>query len=331
MVIDHMISNYLSNSDTEEEKEILLLWLNEKEENRSKFKETYDLWLYSNALLTDDKEMKTALSRLNKRISLSSKRTLSMHSFSLHLIRIAAAICLLLSVGYIGYQVGVDKKETVVTMNKLLTGDNVKGQYVLPDGSTVWLNANSLLEYPETFSGKKRVVQLQGEALFEVKKDTKNPFVVQAGGMDIEVLGTCFLVQNYPNKPTIEAVLVNGSVKIEGDYFPESQILKPGQLITYNKNTAQTDINKVNTVDYTNWIHSKLVFDKTNLADIIINLEKWYNITIKASPELATNIHMSFTVRRESIEEVLKYISLTTPIVYKWEDNVLHLSPPNKK
>lgn len=326
MDIDETIGKYLNNSATKEEKEILLVWLEAKEENRNKFKEMYDLWLYSNALLTDNKDMEAALARLNERTSLASKRTVSVRLFSFHVMRVAAAILLLFSAGYVGYYLKGNEEETVITMNKLLTGDNNKGQYVLPDGSTVWLNANSVLEYPDTFTGKKRMVRLKGEALFEVKKDTSNPFVVQTGGMDIEVLGTCFLVQNYPDKPTVETVLVNGSVKIEGNYFPESRILVPGQMIAYNKNTAKTDLSMVDTADYTNWIHSKLVFDKTNLAHVIINLEKWYGIRIVASPELVQNTHMSFTVRRESLEEILKYMSLTAPIAYKWKDNVLYLS-----
>lgn len=326
MDIDHIIANYLSNSATEEEKKSLLLWLESKEENRNTFKKTYDLWLYSNALLTDDKEMEAALVRLNVRTSSTSKQTFFNRSFSLYFMRTAVAVLLLFSAGYIGYNLKDGTAETAITLNKLLTGQDSKGQYILPDGSTVWLNANSILEYPETFTGNKRMVRLEGEALFEVKKDANNPFVVQAEGMDIEVLGTRFLVQNYPDNPMVETVLVNGSVKIEGGYFPESYTLVPGQLIAYDKNTAQTEISQVNTDDYTNWIHSKLVFDKTNLANVIINLEKWYGIHIVATPELVRNTHMSFTVRRESVEEVLKYMTLTAPIAYKWEGDTLYLS-----
>lgn len=326
MNIEDIISKYLSKSATEEEKEYLLQWLEEKEENKKQFKKTYDLWIYTNALLTDDTEMEAALARLKKRTSPRQKKKTLLFPPHSYRMRVAACILLLLSIGYTGYWLGDHKDQKLVTMNHLLIGPDGKGEYLLPDGSTVWLNANSVLKYPETFTGEKRTVQLEGEALFEVKEDRKKPFFVKADGLDIEVVGTRFLARNYPRKNMVQTVLVNGSVKISGDYFAETRILHPGELLTYNKQTGQTDLQKVSTDDYTNWIHSKMVFDKTNLAKVIINLEKWFDVEIVATPELVRNTHMSFTVRRESLEEVLKNMSLTAPIDYKWKDNILYLS-----
>lgn len=331
MNIEAIISRYLSKSATEEEKKHLLQWLEEKDENRKQFKKTYDLWVYSNALFTDDTEMETALARLKKRTVSHQKKKARLSLPRFYRMRVAAFILLLLSVGYMGYWLGDHKEQKLITMNHLLTGPDGKGEYLLPDGSTVWLNASSLLKYPETFTGGKRTVYLEGEALFEIKEDKKNPFYVKAGGLDIEVVGTRFLANNYPRKNIVQTVLVNGSVKISGDYFAENRMLHPGELLTYNKQTGQTDLHKVNTDDYTNWIHSKMVFDKTNLAKVIVNLEKWFDVEIVATPELLRNTHMSFTVRRESLEEVLKNMSLTAPIDYKWKGNVLHLSRKNKK
>lgn len=331
MKIEDIISKYLSKSATDEEKEFLLQWLEEKDENRKQFKKTYDLWIYTNALLTDDTEMETALARLKKRTDSHQKKKTRLSLPHSYRMRVAAFIFLLLSVGYTGYWLGDHKEQKPTTMNHLLTGPDGKGEYFLPDGSTVWLNANSVLKYPETFAGGKRTVYLEGEALFEIKKDNKNPFFVNADGLNIEVVGTRFLARNYPHKNMVQTVIVNGCVKISGDYFTETRILHPGELLTYNKQTGQTNLHKVYTDDYTNWIHSKMVFDKTNLAQVIINLEKWFDVEIVATPELLRNTHMSFTVRRESLEEVLKNMSLTAPIDYKWEGNVLHLSRKNKK
>lgn len=321
MIIEDIISKYLSQSATENEKENLLLWLEEKKENRMLFKQQYDLWLYSNALLTENSEMGTALARLKERTS-SKTHTVAFH---IYLIRIAVSILLLVASGYGGYIVREHTEQKAIIMNNLLTGTDGKGEYLLPDGSIVWLNANSVLRYPETFTGGKRIVQLEGEALFEVQKDKNNPFIVEAGGMEIEVVGTRFLVNNYPQKNIAEAVLINGEVKISGDYFAGNLLIKPSELMTYNKLTGATEFSTINTDDYTNWIHSKLVFDKTNLTQVIINLEKWFGVEIVASPDLMRTIHMSFTIRRESLEEVLTYMSKTTPISYRWDDNSIHL------
>lgn len=327
MNIDNILSKYLSNSATEEEKRNLLRWLEENDENRRQFKKVYDLWLHTDAMLIEDSELETALTLLRKRTSSRQKNKVSFYSYRLRVIQIAASLLLLFLAGYIGYTLKDFDGSQPVAMNHLLTGPDGKGEYILPDGSTVWLNANSVLKYPDVFLGEKRIVYLEGEALFEIKEDRKHPFFVKADGLDVEVTGTRFLAKNYPRKNVVEAVLVNGIVKISGGYFADTHILHPGQLLIYNKETKQTDLSQVNTDDYTNWIHSKLVFDKTNLENVIINLEKWFGVEIVATPELIRKTHMSFTIRRESLEEVLKYMSLTAPVAYKWEGDVLHLYP----
>jgi len=329
MNIEDIIGKYLSESATDEEKDYLLQWLEEKEEHRAQFKETYDLWLYTNASVTDGMQMENALARLKERISPPSEKKARFSISRFTLIRIAASILLLFSTGYIGYRLGNHSQDKIITMNHLLTGADGKGEFRLPDGSTVWLNSSSVLTYPETFIGGKRTVHLEGEALFEVKKDKRNPFIVKTGGLDIEVLGTRFLANNYPRKNIVEAVLVNGSVKISGDYFSETRELHPGELLTYDKHTKMSDVSEVDTDDYTNWIHSKLVFDKTNLAQVIINLQKWFDVEIVATPELLRNTHMSFTVRRESLEQVLNNMALTASIGYKWENDILYLYKKN--
>jgi len=331
MYFDDIIIKYLGNSATEKELSELLQWLEESENNRNKFKEIYDLWLNSNAALIDDTDVEVALSKLRqKAIPFTEKKVSGRFSLNHYFLRIAASILLLLSAGYIGYNIKGVKEQPPVVMNKLLTAADGKGQFILPDGSKVWLNANSTLEYPETFTGGKRIVKLNGEALFQVEKNPDLPFIVKADEMDIEVLGTRFLVQNYPNKASIETVFVEGSIKIGGSYFPESLILVPGQLVSYNRINAEKSIRTVKSEDYINWINPKLVFDNTLLANIIINLEKWYGVDIIASPELAEKTYMSFTVRRESLEEVLKFMSITAPIIYNWKDDKLYLSSKNK-
>ena len=156
MNIEDLISKYLNKLATEEEADCLLIWLKEKDENVLKFKDLYDCWLHANAKLTDDMEVETAFVRLKKRAHQKEKKRLAVPY--LYLIRIAAAVLLLFSVGYMGYRLGDRGEQQIVTMNHLLTGSDGKGEYLLPDGSTVWLNANSLLRYPEAFTGGKRTV-----------------------------------------------------------------------------------------------------------------------------------------------------------------------------
>lgn len=323
-----IINKYLDDTATEEEKQSLLAWLEEKEENRDLFRQCYDIWLGSNAFLIPDKEMEKALTRFDKRITAASRKdNRPAHTIGYYFLRIAAVILLLLSTGYAGYLIGDYTAEPVMVMNKLLTASDGKGRFELPDGSVVWLNANSQLEYPEVFQDNQRKVHLEGEAYFEITPNKRKPFRVEAGGMEVEVLGTRFLVQNYADKPLVEAVLVEGSVQVKGGYFPQPQVLLPGQLLSYDRKSAQTSLRTVKSADYISWIQSRLVFDNDLLADIMINLERWYGVEITATPEFANNTRLSFTVRRESLEEVLKFMTITTSISYKWENDQLYLFP----
>lgn len=331
--INEVIIRFLDGTATCEEKVFLLNWLKQSEKNRNEFSEVRDLWLLGNTLATDDVETEVALDRFRSRIQIPESgsrksRFVFPEHFSLFL-RVAAVFLILFAVGSVSYYWGsssaLGQKEV---MNRLLTANGSKGRFVLPDSTVVWLNSNSLLEYPETFSASVREVSLSGEAYFEVRRNEQLPFRVQAGEMKVEVLGTRFIVDNYQRKSGVEAVLVEGSVKIAGCKMNHSVVLTPGQLINYDKKSERTKVQMVNTDDYISWIQNELTFDNDKLADIIINLNKWYGVDIECPSDFAEKVFMSFSVRSgEELEEILKAMTLVAPIKYNWENGVLHILP----
>ena len=331
--INEVIIRFLDGTATCEEKVFLLNWLKQSEKNRNEFSEVRDLWLLGNTLATDDVETEVALDRFRSRIQIPESgsrksRFVFPEHFSLFL-RVAAVFLILFAVGSASYYWGSSsvpgQKEV---MNRLLTANGSKGRFVLPDSTVVWLNSNSLLEYPETFSASAREVSLSGEAYFEVRRNEKLPFRVQAGEMKVEVLGTRFIVDNYQRKSGVEAVLVEGSVKIAGCKMNHSVVLTPGQLINYDKKSERTKVQMVNTDDYIRWIQNELTFDNDKLADIIINLNKWYGVDIECPSEFAEKVFMSFSVRNgENLDEILKAMTLVAPIRYYWENGILHILP----
>lgn len=331
--INEVIIRFLDGSATTKEKSDLLDWLKQSEENRNDFSEVRDLWLLGNTMATDDIETEIALSHFKERIQTAKteypKKNLSFQIQTNRFLRVAAVLFILLSVGFTSYYLGsrsIEEESTV--MNRLLTANGSKGRFVLPDSTVVWLNSNSLLEYPETFTASAREVRLSGEAYFEVQRNEKLPFRVHAGEMEIEVLGTRFIVGNYQRESAVEAVLVEGSVKVAGCQMNHSVVLTPGQLISYNKSTANVDVQMVNAADYISWIQNDLTFDNNKLADIIINLEKWYGVDIVCSPDFAKSVSMSFSVRNgESLEDILRAMTLVAPIQYNWEQDTLRIRP----
>lgn len=174
----------------------------------------------------------------------------------------------------------------------------------MPDGSVVWLNSETKLTYPNQFADDRRLVSLEGEAYFEVAKDAKKPFVVQAGEIDVEVLGTCFDLDSYSSGEFVKTALLNGSVKISGKALKDPVYLKPDELFRYRKSDQTASVEEAKAGLYTDWIKDRLVFDNDCLADILISMEGRYNMDIECPKQFAAATRLSFTIRQESIEEV---------------------------
>lgn len=154
------------------------------------------------------------------------------------------------------------------------------GQYqvTLPDGSKVWLNAASSLRYPIDFSGKTRVVELEGEAYFEVSPDQDRPFTVSTKGQEIEVLGTAFNINAYSNEPSMVTTLVNGSVMVTSIQSGETAVLKPHQQAILSETSLK--VQHVDPTPYTAWQKGYFVFEEADLKTIMRQLERWYGVEV---------------------------------------------------
>lgn len=148
-------------------------------------------------------------------------------------------------------------------------------QVVLSDGTLVWLNAESSLRFPTTFTGASRQVELTGEAYFEVAKEKTAPFVVKAGAVSVKVLGTHFDVQAYPEEKEVKATLLEGSVAVEaGDQLA---ILRPGEQARIGERVA---VQNVDTDEVTAWKEGFMVFNNANIETIIRQISRYYNIRV---------------------------------------------------
>lgn len=153
------------------------------------------------------------------------------------------------------------------------------GQYqlILPDGSKVWLNSESELTYPVTFTGTARVVHLKGEGFFDVQHMVDRPFIVKSKGQDIEVLGTAFNVSAYENDEATTTTLVRGSVQVGVRDMDEQFQLKPGmQALT--KNGRVRVKTGVNVEEYTAWKDGVIVLEKQNIQEVLKQIERWYDV-----------------------------------------------------
>lgn len=238
----------------------------------------------------------------------------------------AAAAVVLLAVG-VNYFAAQGYLRSRVQTN-IVTSAHDKGEYVLPDGTRIWLNAGSVLRYYGDLSGRKRVVELSGEAFFKVRRDEKRPFILKADDMNIEVLGTEFDFINYAEFSTTEVILCSGSVRAFGGRLPRPVILKPGERLAYSKKDGRISLSQVTALNYSQWMNGELSFDNAPLSDIIANLQRWYAVEIDCPEEWARQVRMSFAViRNESIDEILKAMSLVVDINYARENRHVTIIP----
>ena len=199
------------------------------------------------------------------------------HYKKIEWLKIAMAVILtfLLSYFYQEYKAGLDS----VAMSTISVPEGQRTNVTLPDGSNVWLNACTTIQYPTSFNSRERFVILKGEAYFDVTKKKKTPFIVRTDKYDIEVLGTQFDVDAYPDQTAFETTLMKGSVKVTSQHFPEQTItLKPHHK-AYVKD-GQLAVTKVNDFTPYRWKEGLICFKDEPFQTIMEDFEKYYGIRI---------------------------------------------------
>lgn len=197
------------------------------------------------------------------------------------------------------------------------------GEYglVLEDGTTVKLNADSELEFPETFGAGERRVHLRGEAMFKVAENAVRPFVVETEGGEVRVLGTEFNLNAYPEDECVQTTLVRGKVAFKGEGIPAAVVISPGEQLVYNKKAGEVSVSKVDTHIYTAWTEGKWIIEGERLENIMTQLSRWYGVTVSyREQELKDLIFTGDLERYENCEVVLNMISMTTKVVFEIKD-----------
>lgn len=219
-------------------------------------------------------------------------------------------------------------------------------QTILPDGSVVWLNAGSRITYRADFEGPLREVKLEGEAYFDVKKETTKPFIVHANGVNIKVLGTAFNVKSYPSDKTVETTLIRGLVQLshEGNKTGKPIYLHPDEKIIVNRilpakgnNTAIAQVeNKFELVqldttagkDYieTAWLNNRLAFRGESFETLAQKLERWYNVTVIFGDEEVRKLNFNGSFENETVEQAFKALVVATPFTFKIKGHEIYVS-----
>lgn len=202
----------------------------------------------------------------------------------------------------------------------------------LSDGTVVSLNSGTTFRYPEQFGvNGNRNVYLTGEAFFEVAKDKAHPFIVHANQTDIEVLGTTFNVSAYPENPTVNSTLIEGSIQMsEAANASNAIILEPNQMATWQNNAKKIVVKQVDPTFYAAWTKGELAFKDTPFSTIAKIIQRTYDVEIiNENSDLARqNFTGTIKISESSVENILDLLKRDTPFNYSIEQKTITITNP---
>ena len=305
-----LLDKYYANKATESEKRQLARMLNYQNIWADDFDE---IWEHSFGCMPD-----TVDNRIYSNIHkvTHSKRRLAKKLF----VRATTCAAMLFAILFSLYFWNENRLLTKYADMTLEVGKGQKSDIFLPDGTKVYLNADSKLSYGRHFNGKHRVVELTGEAYFEVAKDTESPFIVKAGDVQVQAFGTSFNVEAYPETEKVSTYLAEGSVVISSS--EQSLKLQPGEAAVYSQ--TDTRITKKKNEDsrlYTAWMNNEMVFNDEPIANIIKLLERNYNVKFEIKSNKLDEISFTGTLKNSSLRSTLYALQFTSPISFRNKDN----------
>ncbi|MGF1586926.1 MAG: FecR family protein [Bacteroidales bacterium] len=345
-----------------EEMEAFDDWINSSPDNRRLFQSCQEIWLCRAISSPDDrfnpntgwKKIQTDIKKgtyRQKYVSACRDRRLYFR-----IVLKAAIFIALIGLGaLLSWLVFTGKhNEQPPGICEIIVPAGSRSQTVLPDGSKIWLNAGSSIKYDHNFNNQARIVELSGEAHFDINTNPHKPFIVRTSHLDVKALGTIFNVRAYPEDDEILTTLVDGKVIIEIFGMEEKQAftypLEPKQNFTYRKSGGSnlSDVNKVSplpvqidSVDeketmadavpisslivttsiipelYTSWKDDEWIIKGESLESMAVLLSRRYNTSIDIKNHELKEYRFTGTIRNETLEQVLEILRLTTPLRFE--------------
>lgn len=348
--INDLIIRYLTENITSEELEQLRSWINVSDENKELFNNLKNSWILAGETQeTVSFDNEKSYSQLQSRFSENSQKQSKSSGILVFLQKYAAIGLLCLTIGASVSWFLKPAQSNYSKLNTVITAPlGAKSIVNLPDGTKVWLNAGSKIEYKPDFGKDSRTVHLVGEAFFSVAKDKSKHFYVKTDRITVKALGTRFNVKAYPEEGMITTTLEEGKVELETPVYGSQQtrkiLLKPNEKVVYYKpeiisNTEEKvgKINKVeknrpkeikrfkeielvhniNTMLYTSWKDKRWILESEPLGSLGEIMERRFNIVIVFNNAELENYKFTGTIENETLEQILNAFKLTAPLDYQ--------------
>lgn len=239
----------------------------------------------------------------------------------LKLTKYAAAISICLLAVWAFYFNKETNSQKKVVNPVYITKSTLKGQkldLVLSDGTSIKLNSESELIFPDKFSKNKRIVYLKGEAFFDVKRDKTRPFVIYTENVQTTVLGTSFNINAYPENNHIQVSVITGKVEVKSEEkdIPSTFLLNADEMVTYNKssNELKKELFKNDLVEWRNGI---LLFNGESFGEIVEKLERWYGVEFQLKKQITLDKEFYGRYNNENLSNILETLSYASGFNYK--------------
>ena len=321
----HDIKKYLEGKTTESESLQIREWLKDPESDVELRQILGEIWANSEIRLKGQApDFNRMLDQVhhqinNQQINQVKPRALSISIYQVFS-KVAAILViplLLLSVYFYFNPNQTSNQLASNAFREIYTKPGTRTQIDLPDGTRVWLNDGTTFRYPESFSGEKREVFVDGEAYFEVKSNPGNPFVVNNPMMNTVVTGTHFNLNAYSPDNYFEATLIEGKINLENEN--KNLEMKPGEQVQFDSKLEKIVQKTVDPQNAAAWVDGKLIFKDEKLGTAIKKLARWYNVEIILTDTEINNYLMTATFEDEKLDQSLRLIALALPVRFEFK------------
>jgi len=199
-------------------------------------------------------------------------------------------------------------------------------QLTLPDGSRVWLDAASSLRFPTAFTGKERMVELTGEAYFEIEPKAAQPFLVKTGGVKINVLGTSFNVMAYADEDAVRTTLVSGAIRVAA--ADEQKLAKPGEQLSWVRGDASLRVSMPDMRQVLAWKQGEFRFDGLTISAIMRQIARWYDVDVEFRGPQPGNEFSGVIPRKKEASELLTVLEQTDEVHFELQGRKIIVTKP---
>ncbi len=325
--IETLIERFLNKNISGKEMASLFEWVSESSENMSALSSRMKAWAEKDNSFDADEAFERFRGRVAEERALKTNASTEIRHWRLWrtLVASAAAAAAVVVIAHQASQ--AQDYRNMLTENSLTVEAPAgsKTKVVLPDSSTVWLNAGSSLRYSFDAGEKERKVALCGEGFFEVRHNDDVPFVVNSTNLNVRVLGTKFNFCDYPEDTLAEVTLTQGSIAL-CDRAGKELLMSPDERVVFNKVTGIMTLGESG-YDADEWITGNLTFDEVPLLEIVRRLERTYSVRIRIGDAALYDLRFygSFNSARQDVTEVLRSLSATGKFRYKKEGDEITL------